>query len=260
MKHGHLTFFLFLLLIISSCKNEQKGDSNLPTATTDEALFALMKDSMAAIDAMTENPTCTDYSLDFSKENNERYFAQLFCDSTGKVLQMTENKMDANGYSEINKLYYNQKQLFATYSGFQTNTNNQLAFIEELTFFKNGKITSSYRRTAKNGDQYLNEYEPSKNNRIVNDQQILKAMENKGEFVLTFQGVIRTDEFNYIIVGEPKKNGFTSTLQITAHTPFIDDLFEHEREYVNRKIKVNFQRITDGNFSYQLFISGNWVK
>lgn len=263
MKPYSFLLLIALLLLGTSCKNGTENNASTDTDENDmEFYYILMTDSMSKIDALAESPVCLDYSLDFSKNEKERYFAQLFCDSTGTVLQMVENNIDKDGLYTFNKFYYNKKSLFATYASYQKyDADSSLAFIEEYNFYDDkGKIKASYQKEMDSKTMEEGDFQPSTRNKVIDDSRILKAIKNEGEFALTFQGVIRTDEFNYLIVGEPKDDGYTSALQIVKITPFIQEIYNNEEAFIGRKIKVSFQRQTEGNMSFQILEAASWEK
>lgn len=256
MKKTNLFLFAFLLLFAFACKD----NSTHEPAESEIDFFDLMKDSMDVVDALMTSSNCMEYSLDFSNDKKERYYAELFCDTTGTVRKMVENSMDENGLMHQSVFYFNNENMFATNVSYQKKEGDVLSFVEEYNFYDiNKKLLSSYRKTVSDTDEYEMTFEPSKGNLAVDYDRILRAVNNKDEFQLTFQGLIKTDDFDYIIVGEPKKDGFTSALQIVNRTDFINDIYQNEASYINRKIKINFTRAVDGNFSYQVLDAGAWA-
>lgn len=252
---------LFSISIFSffACKNKETQDN---TSNLDDGYYNYLyskMDTLASIDQMIDTSNCAQYSLDFGKENKERYFATLYCNSNGEVHLMEELMTDSELLISRNKFYFaGEGKLFATVSERQEKKDSLLFFIEEINIYgTNGKVEKSFRKiTSESGE---GEYLPSKDNAILNNDRIMKAMKNEGEFSLTFQGIIKTDNLDYLIVGGAGENSYTSALQIEANTSFINDIYKNEINYVGKKIAINFERKVMDNFSYQVFVAGKWL-
>lgn len=254
----------YLLLLITgvvfvSCKNE----TDEKTVAADETAFdyiAQKTDITADIDALVEHSGCIKYSMDYSKESKERYFATMYCDTLGDVLKMEELSFDAEGLYTKNIFYYHEDRLYMTMVEYQTkNDKNEPIFCEEITVFdKHNKIEKAFKKVV-NSNEDEPQFLPSTENRMVKNDRIFKAINNEGEFEMTFQGIIKTDNLDYIMIGNPSENGFTTAFQIEGNSDFIKDIYVNERKYINRKIHVNFNRQVMGSFAYQAFVSAKWL-
>jgi hypothetical protein len=256
---NYLLLIAVSLVTIVACKNkETQDDSSKMNDSYFNYLHSKM-DTISSIDTRMDTSNCAQYSLDFGNEKNERYFATMYCDTKGDVHLMEELLTNRERLMTKNKFYYaDGGRLYATLSERQENKDTVLSFIEELNLYgENGKIERSFKRITA-GD-IEGDYLPSDDNAVLKNDRLMEAMKNEGEFALTFQGIIKTDNLDYLIVGASGTNNFTSAMQIEANTPFIKDIYVNEIRYVGRKIGVNFERKIMGNFSYQVFIAGKWL-
>lgn len=253
---------LLLTLTLSTfiaCKNNSEEQETNTNENKDFAYLHGKLNEISAIDQMMDTSNCAQYSLDYATQRNERYFATLFCDKNGDVHRIEELTSDKEMLITRNRLYYdNNGQIFATISERQVQSDTSLTLIEELNFYDdNGKIERSFKK--ENLGDVEGDYLPSKNNAVLTKDRVWRAINNEGEFALTFQGIIKTDNLDYLMVGTSGEDGYTSALQIEANTPFIKDVYLKELQYVGKKIAVNFDRKIMGNFSYQVFIAAKWL-
>lgn len=262
-------FFLFYLVAVLfmtlSCNHHGSDNSKLEdTAKNDDYFYRLEKqDSLRKIDSLLETVECNRYSMAFAKPDNEQYLASMFCDSTGVVRRMEELSTDKNSLYSRNKFYFNKGGIFASTSEYQIMIDSNLTFVEEMNFYDSkGNIEKEYKKVTKNGDTEETDYTLSKDNKKLNTDRIFRAINNEGEFALTFQGIIHSDkgELDYLLVGSPEKDGFTTALQIEKRDRFMNDIYAHEKEYVGRKMRISFRRNTEGNFSYQSFVAAEWIE
>ncbi len=256
-----LRYLLLLTLIFSAvigCKNTPETEEENIVEDKDFAYLHGKLAEVAAIDEMMDTSNCAQYSLDYATQQNERYFATLFCDKNGDVHRIEELTSNKEMLITRNRIYYGDKgQIFATISERQEQSDTTLKLVEELNFYdNNGKIERSFKKESV-GD-FEGDYLPSKNNVVLTKDRVIRAINHEGEFALTFQGIIKTDNLDYLMVGTPGKDGYTSALQIEANTPFIKDVYLKELQYVGKKIDVNFERKVMGNFSYQVFVAAKW--
>ncbi|MBN9292640.1 MAG: hypothetical protein J0G96_01525 [Flavobacteriia bacterium] len=256
-----LSFLIPVLLsvLLFSCKNNEPTE-NAAQNDTEEMYLYNKQDTLAAIDFALDTSNCVQYSLDYSKENNERYFASLYCDVKGNVLRMEELIISPEQLYQKNKFYYDNKRIFATVCEYQEKEDTSLIFIEELNFYNvKGDVEKSFRKVTRDNAKEEANFILSEKNKKLSNERIFRAVNNEGEFELTFQGIIKTDNLDYLLIGSPEKDGYTTALQIEANTPFIKDIYVNERRYINRKIGVNFERQSMSNFSYQVFVAGKWL-
>lgn len=260
MKKLSFVITLLFSVVLFSCKNNEQVEN---TAQNDkEEMYLYNKqDTLGVIDiALDTTSNCVQYSLDYSKENNERYFATLYCDVKGNVLRMEELIISPEQLYQKSKFYYDNKRIFATVREYQEKEDTSLVFVEELNFYNaKGGVEKSFRKVTRDNAKEEANFILSEKNKELSNERIFRAVNNEGEFELTFQGIIKTDNLDYLLIGSSENGGYTTALQIEANTPFIKDIYVNERKYINRKIGVNFERQSMSNFSYQVFVAGKWL-
>lgn len=257
---NYLLIIAISLFTLAACTSKDKQEES---GTMNDSYFNYLSskmDTINTINTMMDTSNCAQYSLDYSNERNERYLATLLCDNKGDVHVMEELITTKERLITKNRFYYaTEGRLFATLSERQTKKDTVFVFTEEVNFYDNdGKIERSFKRITK--DDVEGDYLPSKDNIVMKNERIMQAMNNEGEFTLSFQGIIKTDNLDYLIVGGSGRTSYTSALQIEANTPFIKDIYVNEIQYVGKKIAVNFERKIMGNFSYQVFVAGKWLE
>lgn len=256
MRTIYKSVFICILSIgLFACK--PKSEAKTPTSSESDLVYVQTTlDSISAVDQLMDFSMCQQYSLEYSNKERNRYFAILYCDTVGNVHRMEEQFSTGELFTR-NKLYFDSKgQLFATTSEYQMVEDTVSKFVEELTTYRNGKIERQYRKTTSEFEE--TGYFPTKDNKPITRDKIMRAINHEGEFSLTFQGIIKTDNLDYLLIGGSGENDYNSALQIEANTPFIQDIYLHEIKYIGRKIAVNFERKQMGNFAYQAFVAGQW--
>jgi hypothetical protein len=72
---------------------------------------------------------------------------------------------------------------------------------------------------------------------------------------------VKSNEGEYMIVGAPGKDAFTSALRVSLQDPFIQEIKKDELSYLNGTIYLTFEKIRETNgFTYQRLVRGSWDK
>lgn len=152
--------------------------------------------------------------------------------------------------------YVENGKKFASRETYYDNTIKTPVFVERFTVYdKNEKPIFTKERTA--------EYEMDLENAVfkmakAKDCSIAEALQvlrEEGPFETTFQGFASNGEMEFVIVGENKEIGYTSSIAVQHREGDIAKLMQNERKFVGVPLKVLFERIVDERgFEFQALL------
>lgn len=262
MKKGLVYSMLFLaVLAIYSCGHEMpESENSLPAKALKHEVELDAK--MVVIDTLIERVGLTANSLAYSKENGESVKVNAYLSENHEILKMEEvySKPD-NGGNGSTVFYLNGKYPLVSIEKFEDYTNPAAPkFVEKISYYDgNGKVLSTKARSAKFEEELEGAVFVVEDKKEVSPQRAFDILNQKGEFETTFQGFVESEPLDYMIVGEPKQDGYTSALRIEFQDPFIGEAFKEQKKYINRKIRVSFQSGNLNGYQYQIYTGANWA-
>ena len=254
-----LTVMILALILAASCtstNNEKPKENIIPDVVAkaniegEEYLnYVDFNDSLYEVN-----------SLYYSRRvNNEEEWTEVIMslDDSSRIMKMVEQIATAGtGAVFSNHFYFKEGKKYATKQFFMEALGDSTYFVELLSYYdKNEKVTATKRRTAHYEDHLdREEYVVTKNQDCSSDRAF-RIVEQIGEFETTFQGFVEMGGFKFLIVGENKKDGFSSALIVQRTTPFIMELRNNESKLLGIPLAVNYQTIREGAGSEQILIS-----
>src|SRR5690606_28041500 len=188
-------------------------------------------------------------SLTYSKEDGSAVTATAYLDQNDIITKIEEEVISSGKYGAITRYHYysNGGVLFATRRIGEKIQNNEPFFSEEISFYDpNGKVKESKERIAKY-EEYLDNQEFNKAQPISHsNERALRILQQKGEFMTTFQGFVESGPYNFLIVGEHvPDNGYTAALSIQNEDATIRYLRAEGRNALGKELLVEFEKYID---------------
>jgi hypothetical protein len=201
-------------------------------------------------------------SLDYTKENGAFIHSDAHLDDNGKFLLIEESfKEPFDGEHGIRKYYFHKSKIFKTKELFNHSASNQ-TFIERISYYApNGECLKTKERSG--SSQAILDKIPFNAiaKTVCNVDKALRAINQEKEFRLTFQGFAKSQQGEFIILGEPGTNTFTTSLKVDVADPFIQNVKKDQYKYLNGTIYIQFEKVQEPNgITYQRLLKGSWEK
>ena len=266
MKKWIFTGTLFIgLSLLSSCgdntaNSSQKTEKVSPKLSNEEAIDAEVK----AIDEEIKKADLQANSLSYNKKNGEAIEVIAHLSAEYVILKIEENFSEGIGKNNGTRYYYLKNNFpFVTIESFEDLSNPDAPkYVERVSYYNaKGKALSTKEKRV-NYEEEL----PSVAYKAVplvpcSIDRAMRVLDQKGEFVTTFQGFLSNDKsLNYLVVGQPGDDSFNSALRVEFNDKFILDALNNEKKYMNRKCRVTFQVSENSGFKYQLYTGGSWIQ
>jgi hypothetical protein len=250
---------LFFLLVLNSCKSNEVKEEKTLTVSNEGAYNAEMK----AIDSQIVNSGKVASSLRFTKEEGSSIVVRAHLTDEGKMLKIEEEYNDGEPNNiGTTSFYYKKNKVFATREYFDDKLSEKSPkFVDRISYYdeKGNVVRTLEKRVNFEEDLELAEYSEVKKVK-VSIERAKKVLDQKEEYKITFQGFLEVNALNYLIVGSSGKNAFTSGIRVDYEDAFIKTLLKNQEKYLNKKIEVVFENITDQTgFKYQSYIKGKFL-
>ena len=260
-KFSIYAFAIVLSISFSACKNEVKENKNSETTETgfnEETWLKAMKkidEQIAVSDAIAN-------SLYYSKETGESEKLVAFLSQENKILKVEESFSGTPSEDAGRIIYYlNQTKPLVTIELFEDKSGKDgVKFVERISYYDdNGQATYTKEKRVNYEEELENVSYQSVDLVTIKTDRIFRILNQEGEFQTTFQGLVETESLNYLIVGEPKVDGYTSAMRIEFEDHFVKEIYKNPKKYMNKKLRVTFQlsRLQD-NFEYQIYTGRSW--
>lgn len=265
MKYATLLFtsLLFSLLIVG-CGDSAKTDENVPEQNiptpTDETLY---ESAEAYITSIDEGKFTTAKSLYYSRPDGASVEVELFLNDSNQVVKLVEY-YTPNEQSSIltNKFYYKDGVKYASKEYYEDKNEYGSFFVERVSYYDdNGKPKTTKRRTASFEDALVDSSFEIAEKRDCSDKRAFQVLNQEGEYVTNFQGIVQDQHMSYIIVGENKQDGYSSSLAVQKMTATIQHLAANESAMIGTPLEVEFSHASgDMGFTFQALITVKIVK
>lgn len=258
---------LGLMLVLSACSDTeptQKKEAVVEKKLSNEdSMMAEIK----AIDEEAESSGKLVSSLRYTKENGAVVLVHAHLTDDDNMIKIDEEYNEGNnGSYGTNTFYLKGGKIFAVREYFEDQTDKKAPkFVERLSFYsikgKESKIQKTIEKRVDFEEEIENiDFKPVALHEVKIDRA-MDALNQRGEFENTFQGFVKVQAFNYLVIGSPQKDGYTSAVRINSDDEFTLTLLNNQRKLLNRKIEVSFENVMDPDgFEYQSYIQGSFVQ
>jgi hypothetical protein len=257
-----LFVFVITTLVFSlfSCNSTKEKEVKNQTVPAEGAYNAEMK----AIDSEIENSGQTASSLRFTKENGSTIVVRAHLSDKGNMLKIEEEYNDGELKNiGTTSFYYKKDKIFATREYFDDKlSENTPKFVDRISYYdEKGNVIRTVEKRV-NFEEELENAEYTEVKKVkVSIERAKKVLDQKDEYKITFQGIIEVNALNYLIVGSSGNDAFTSGIRVDYDDAFIKTLLKNQEKYLNKKIEVVFENITDQTgFTYQSYIQGKFLE
>ena len=259
-KLSNILFALFLiqLVMLCSCSDFERRVSLDDTATKDNQAESIVFAEQVEYDSLrkiidSEKDLTQAQSLDYEDRGANHSRVTALLNKKNKVVKLALEEVANDGKMIRTSFYYSGAAVFFAKQEIYDYTKEKNAYGLIYSYFgNNNKVIYSAAKMA-NTEEELNSkvalrtqktmFDPSKAKNIINQ---------KGDFETRYQGHIDTEQYLFILVGTRGKNAQQSAIAYNKNFPLAEMLVKNEKEYLNRKLRVNFNTVTEiNNFSYQ---------
>jgi len=251
-------FYFVLILLISACSGYQKrislDDTETPSSTDEAIAFSEQPvyDSLVRATDSGKNLTQAS-SLEYEDAGLNHSFVTAWLNKQENVVRLSLEESANDGKMLITDFYFHGKELYFARQRINDYQKEKNGYGEIYSYFgTNKKVIYSASKLANSEDELSNtpsirctktDFSPTKALQIINQQ---------GPFETRYQGHIETENYNFIIVGTAGKKGQRSAIAYNGNYPLAGELVKHNKEYLNKKLRVEFTKVTEmNNFTYQ---------
>lgn len=186
-------------------------------------------------------------SLYYSREDGATVEAEVFVNDSSVLVKMIEEYTNSNsGSIATNTFYYKDNKKFVSKESYEEGEGDEAHYVERVTYYSDGKASVTKERKAPFEDELSSNVFLIVKTQDCSDIRAFEVMNQKGEYGSTFQGFVHADQLLYLIVGEDKKEGYSSTLVVQYITPTINRLLADEKGMLGTPLRVNFEVMKEG--------------
>lgn len=259
IQHTKLLIALpITLLLIASCGSGSKeiNSGETPASTVAKA----DEEGEAYLSSIDFNDSLNlANSLYYSKTINGRVEwteVVMHLDDSSRIIKM-EERMALLGSDAVfsNHFYYKDGRKYATKQFFQESEGDSTYFVELLSYYDTKeKVKATKRRTAIYEDQLDQQQFMVAEKTDCSSERAFSIINQTGEFETTYQGFVDMDGFKFLVVGENKKDGFSSAIIVQEITPLIMELRAKQKQMLGTPLIVQFQTIREGGGTEQILL------
>ena len=238
--------FLLLVVLFASCKGDMPAAEFEPNDI--DAYVADKLDDSQIYDVSQ--------SLRFSRDNETYEVVQYMQNDTVVLFLETHITQEEQ---IIRQFFYRGGILVFVDESIGSNV-AEIPFTQRQTYFEGDKIVKSQQRSTEY-EMDLKNLEFEKTEVALSDfdfQKPVNAMDQKGEFEMTFEEFIVVDQ-TYLILENPESE-FDVALFVNSAHPLLDKLFAVPADYVGKTIFVTHQFISMNGVERMLFVDAFFVK
>lgn len=250
MKYFTL-LFISSILLLSACSESNNGQTaaeyeqehpeevGLAATSTDE--------KMTAIDEQQEKMPQIK-SLLYTKEDHTMVDVTAYLDDNNKIVKLVDYFQEGKtGIIKQVYFYFNDGILFASKRIEELRPKDKTPYYSEIVTFydEKGKALSSKVRTTDFEENLEMEVFQATKTESMSPEHTYKVINQQGEYAVTFQGFVNSGPYDFLIVGENKADGFTSSISIQEPSQTILYLKNKGKEELGRPLVVSFERYTD---------------
>ncbi len=258
-----ILFGAFILVLFTACNSKEPENATDQTTPTNEVMPNEVDQLMLDMDADEANMPMAQ-SLLYTKEDNTMTDAKVFFDKNEVVAKISDYYLDGTtGMVIRTSFYFNGGIKFAARRTQELkNDAGKPYFSEIVTFYdKKGKATSTKQRRADFEELLENETFFKTDITQIDEKIALQKINMENEFAVTFQGFVESGPYEFLIVGENKANGYSSSLSIQTPLSAIGYLKNRGKEELGTPLVVQFERMIDSQgYEMQLLLDVKVVK
>jgi hypothetical protein len=256
---SHISIIVVTVFVLFSCGQTAEKEITDETTTSEVPVFegqAELEAKIAERDDMSKWIPVN--SLIYTHTDGSTDEASAFVNEKEEIVKLVHRYMKSKTQEYGSAAFYieNGKKI-ATIETYYDAKRKEPVFVERYTVYdsKEKPVFAKEREAEYEVDLETAVYKPVD----AEDCSIKKAMQilnQEGPFVTTFQGFASNGEMDFVIVGENKEIGYTSSVAVQHREGDILKLYMDERGYVGTPLEVSFERMIDErDFEFQVLLS-----
>ncbi len=254
--------FIFLsLLFLAACSGEEaKTDKTAVDKKLENE--GSLEAEIQAIDNEIQTSGQQATSMRYTQENGAYIVVNAHLNEAGKIIKIEENYSDGDGAnSGVNSFYLKDEKIFATREYYSDMSANPASFVDRLSYYDNKqKVAKTLEKRVEFEEQLDGTEYKSVALKGMSMDRAKNVLDQKGEFETSFQGFVKVQALNYIIIGSENSESWVSSIRVDYEDEFIKTLLSNPKKYLNKKVFVAFENVTDPTgFQYQTYLSGKFV-
>ncbi len=254
-----LALFISLLVVSYACSPADRqrlrlGSQNTPVTDKEEQLFNGQWEYDSLINVIDTTSTLADfYSLEYSDTHQNNRYVKGKLNSKNAVVMMEMEETYAKGLQINTRYYYSGDLLFYAQQTVKDYQKKKNGFMEVYSYFGNNrKVIVSASRLGEDEEDLLSKTPTVCKKVSFDPQEALDLVNQKGKYETRFQGTLETETLKFIIVGTQGNPTIQSAIAYNKDFPLAVHMAANEAQYLNRLLKVEFQKVTGENgFTYQ---------
>jgi hypothetical protein len=255
--------FIFLsLLMLAACSGEEaKTDDKIEDSEL--ANEGSLESEMKAIDAEIETSGQQATSMRYTKDNGAFVVVNAHLNETGKIIKVEESYSDGDGANNgQNSFYLKDEKIFATREYYSDMSAHPASFVDRLSYYdKKQQVVKTLEKRVEFEEELDNVEYKTVDLKSIKMDRANNVLDQTGEFETSFQGFVRVQALNYIIIGSKNSEGWVSSVRVDYEDEFITSLLKNPAKYLNKKVFISFENVTDPTgFQYQTYLSGKFIE
>lgn len=254
-----LTYFLFIALWMVGCSPADRqrlslGNEKAPITDKKEQLFNGQWEYDSLINVIDTTRTLADfYSLEYSDSHQNNRYVKGKLNAKNAVVMMEMEETYAKGLQINTRYYYSGDLLFYAQQTVKDYQKEKNGFMEVYSYFGNNKkVIVSASRLGNDEEDMLSKPSIVCKKVAFDPKEALALVNQKGKYETRFQGTLETESLKFIIVGTKGNPTIQTAIAYNKDFPLAVHLAANEAQYLNRLLKVEFQKVTGENgFTYQ---------
>ena len=197
-------------------------------------------------------------SLYYSREDGATMEVFIHVNEKEEPVKLEEIYSNSGSVSLCsNVFYFKNGKKYISIELFEEGDEVSGHFTERVSYYdvKEAPIKTLVRK-AEFEDQLEFEQYVSEKNYDCSAERAWMVLNQEGAFATTFQGFISEEPYLYLIVGENKKTGYTSSLVVQYIDQTIQKLQAYEADMIGKGIQVEFETLNGSQgYEYQILLS-----
>lgn len=254
-----LVLFIFLLVLVGACSPADRqrlrlGSQNTPIEGKKEQLFNGQWEYDSLINVIDTTSTLADfYSLEYSDSHQNNRYVKGKLNAKNAVVMMEMEETYAKGLQINTRYYYSGDLLFYAQQTVKDYQKKNNGFMEVYSYFGNNKkVIVSASRVGEDEEDLLSKTPIVCKKVSFDPKEALDLVNQKGKYETRFQGTLETETLKFLIVGTKGNPTIQTAIAYNKDFPLAVHMAANEAQYLNRLLKVEFQKVTGENgFTYQ---------
>lgn len=258
-KLSYLVILLFSVLIVGCQDDNNELDTEIASEFseyTPSEMELTYEKYASEVDADTTLRRGN--SLYYSREDGATMEVFIHVNAKEQPVKIEEIYANSGSVSLCsNVFYFKNGKKYISKELFEVGDEVSGHFTERVSYYNKKEVPlKTLVREAEFEDQLEFEQYSSIKEHDCSTERAWMVLNQEGDFATTFQGFISEEPYLYLIVGENKKTGYTSSLVVQYVDQTIQKLQSYEADMIGKGIQVEFETLNGSQgYEYQILLS-----